>query len=140
MKVYTWVHHAFMVGGTGEYVATEVEEYGRILLPGGFAAIVVENPVQKLFHVFLEGCGALIKTGPDKKAIVTEAMADAVSGDPAIMKTQIEQGIRDRDSAPVVPMLEFFNKFRGEAKEEKKCRKVLPRPKRASTSRRSSAM
>jgi len=113
MKVYTWVRQAFRVGGTGEYVATEVEEYGRILLPGGFAAIVVENPVQKLFHVFLEGCGALIKTGPDKKKIVTEACADAVSGDPLVMKRQIEQGIKDRDGSPVVTVLEFFSKFRG---------------------------
>jgi hypothetical protein len=120
VKVYTWVHQAFRMGGTGEYVATEVEEYGRILLPGGFAAIVVENPVKKLFHVFLEGCGALIKTGPDKRAIVLDAQVDAVNGDPLIMKRQIEQGIKDRDGAPVIPLLEFFSKFHGVDREKKR--------------------
>lgn len=135
MKVYTLVYQPFMMGGNlHEPVATEVEEYGRILLPGGFAAIIVENPVKKLFHLFLEGCGALIKTGPDKEKIVLEAQVDAVEGDPLIMKKQIEQGMRDRDGARVVPPEEFFAKFKGEDREEKK---KCATPRKRSAERRS---
>lgn len=124
MKVYTLKYEPFQMGGNlHALMATEVEEYGRILLPGGFAAIVVENPVKKLFHVFLEGCGALIKTGPDKEKTVLEAQLDAVEGDPRIIKRQIEQGQRDRDSAPLMSNEEFFKCFQGEDRVKVKRRK-----------------
>jgi hypothetical protein len=118
VKVYTIASTPFVIGGSlRSPVATEVEEYERIVLRAGYSAIVVENPVKKLFHVFLEDCGALIGTGPSKKKLVASVKADTKDGDPEIMKKQVLQGRKDRDRARVLTVHEFFGWFDGERKE-----------------------
>ncbi len=118
VKVYTIVYTPFAMGGSLYCsIATEVEEYERIVLCAGYSAIVVENPVKRLFHVFLEDCGALIGTGLSKKKLVASVKVDAKDGDPKIMKKQVPQGKKDRDRARVLTVHEFFGWFDGERKE-----------------------
>lgn len=86
MKVYTRSYEPFRCGGNCEgLIATEVEEFERIKLTEEHAALVIKNPVKKLYHVFLESCGALVVTAPTRAKAVTEVMKDARAADSTVL-------------------------------------------------------
>ena len=117
MKVYTEGYQPFRLGGDlSGPIATEIAEYERVMLTEEHAGMVVENPVKKLHHVFLEACGALVGTGPVREYVIAQARTDAETGDPAIMREQIKQGKKDCKSAEVLSFYDFFSMFKGEAR------------------------
>jgi hypothetical protein len=97
-------------------IATEIEEFERVMLTEEHAALVVKNPVKKLYHVFLESCGALVGTGLSRAKVIATARSDAQTGDPLIMKEQIRQGKKDCEAATSLPPHDFFGKFEGETR------------------------
>jgi len=114
MKVYTWKPEPFMHGGTGRFVATNIEEYERVDIGLGYYGIVFRNPVHKQWHLALEDCGALIGSGAAKAGAVKSVKKDVETGDPELMKKQIAQGRKDRDNADVLDPKEFFGLLKGD--------------------------
>ncbi len=112
-KVYTWKPEPFMLGGTGRFITTTLEEYERIDIGAGYYAYVFQNPIHKHWHVALEACGALIQGGKTKKTAIGRVKKDVQTGDRSLMNKQIKQGVRDRDNATEIPPGEFFGLLKG---------------------------
>lgn len=103
-----------MHGGTGCFVATNVEQYTRVDIGRGYYALVFQNPVHKQWHVALEDCGALIQHAGTKRKAIERVKKDVETGDPELMKKQIAKGKTDLKNADLLEPAEFFSLLKGD--------------------------
>jgi len=113
MKVWTYETTPFALGGTRRPIATEIDEFERIKVGKGFHAVVMQNPVNKYWHVFLDGCGALIGTDKNKAKLIRRVKQDVKTGNKVVMLEQEELGAKEQRQATILSTVDFFSKFRG---------------------------
>ena len=112
-KIYTYKYEPFMMGGNlHRPIATEVEDYEVINFGNGYSGLVVKNLVQEKWHMCLDGCGAMIGTDDDKEALIAKVTNDIATGDPKIMKEQVDKAFIELKSAEVIDNKEFFRMFK----------------------------
>ena len=111
--VYTAQNNPFAFGPGRSFIKTLVAEYERVALGAGYYGLLLRNPARRLWHLALEGCGALVATDKSRSAVLRKVRHDVETGDPALMREQIMQGKRDCAGARNVPPEEFWPLFSG---------------------------
>jgi hypothetical protein len=101
-----------MGGSLWNPIATEIDQYERVGIGRKHFACVVKNPTKKMWHIFLESCGALIWTDTGKTKAIAKVKKDVLTGDPRLMKEQIAQGKMDCASAKTISNEDFFRLFK----------------------------
>ena len=114
MEIYTEAAAPFRMGGKlSETIKTNIEEYERVSIGNSFYGILFKNKQRDLWHLALEGCGALIGSSKSKSELVKSVKNDVLTGDPEIMKVQIESAYIVIKSAKLIDKDEWFSKFKG---------------------------
>lgn len=117
IEVYTYMPTPFSFGGQGIYISTEINEYERVDIGKGYFGILFKNPDKKIWHIALEGCGALIGTMDSKKKLLERTKKDVETGDEKTMKQQMEMGTKQMAQARSISNEEWFSKFKGKGKK-----------------------
>jgi len=112
VKVYTFLNQTFRMGGKGEYIKTNIEEYERVDIGCGYFGILFKNKQKGMWHITLEDCGALIGSHKSKKSLIKSVKNDVETGDPELMKKQIEMGIKQMKQAKTLERDDWFSKFK----------------------------
>lgn len=112
-EVYTEIPTPFRVAGPSySPLKTEIEEYERIDIGGGYYGILFHNKSVNLWHMAQEDCGALIGSDKSRAKLIKSIKKDVSIGDPEVMKNQIEMGKKQMRKADSVNPETWFNRFR----------------------------
>ena len=115
-EVYTTMPAPFRMGGTVDYIKTEIEEYQRVDIGSGYFGFLFQNPSTKGWHMALENCGALIGSKQSRAKLIAMVKKDVSGGTPEIFETQIRMGKLQMIRATFIERDEWFGKFRKDKK------------------------
>jgi hypothetical protein len=101
-----------MGGRQYDTIKTEIEEYRRISIGKGYFGILFKNTEKNLWHIALENCGAIIWTDKNKEDGIKKVKDDVETGNPQIMREQIEKAKNEIQSALLLSNSDFFRKFK----------------------------
>ncbi|MHA1169741.1 MAG: hypothetical protein ACTSRU_18080 [Candidatus Hodarchaeales archaeon] len=115
-EVYTTISAPFRMGGTKDYIKTEIEEYQRVEIGAGYFGLLFQNPSTKGWHMALEDCGALIGSKQSRAKLIAMVKKDVSGGTPEIFESQIERGKKEMLRSTFIKRDEWFGHFRKDNK------------------------
>jgi len=110
-EIYTFQSTPFALGGIQRSIKTTVEEF-EVVKIGIYTCLFVKNTQKNLWHCAEADCGAIIGTNKSKTKLLKQVRGGIESGDPEIMKKQVEQGKIDCSNASMMEQDIFFSHFR----------------------------
>ena len=114
-EVYTTISAPFKMGGTKDYIKTEIEEYQRVDIGFGYFGFLFQNSSTKGWHMALEDCGALIGSKQSRAKLIAMVKKDVSGGTPEIFESQIKRGKFEMKRSSFMERDEWFGHFRKEA-------------------------
>jgi hypothetical protein len=114
--VYTLVFNPFAFGNLNRPVKTELDlgllEAHIVKLAHGYWAVAIYNHRRDVWHVVEYNTGALLGTQSTEFAVVSEVQKLAKTGDPKLMKQQLEGAKQDMYLANAVTNEQWFDLFK----------------------------
>jgi len=114
LEIYTRCTAPFRFGGTESLIKTRDTAVCIVMLGKGRTGHIFHNRKKNLWHIAESTCGAIIGTGKDFGILVGQVIQDVSSGDEAVMDAQVEQGLKDRESAKHIAADHFWLRFKSE--------------------------
>ena len=112
-EIYTIQNTPFAVARRQRFVKTEIEEYEVVKIADNVYCLIVKNPCNILYHCVEETCGAIVGTNHNKQELIRQVKKDFKVGSEEVLKEQVEQGIKDCQSADLIDSREFFSMLKG---------------------------